>query len=248
MTSEMAHGEAELPEVQHPLPRIGPREYVGIGVFLTVVTALELWVSYSSLGTVKIPILILLSALKFGTVVAFFMHLRFDNKALTRFFVFGLALAAALLVALISIFWNDTTEHRPASQPFTKVSEAAGGAAAGAKSGAAATTTVKASEKEFAIDVPAQVTAGQVTFDISNTGSVAHNFWIVKTDLAADQLPTAAGQVDTSKLSVVGKTSADIAAGASATVTAQLTPGTYVVFCDVPGHYQLGMHALVTAK
>jgi uncharacterized cupredoxin-like copper-binding protein/heme/copper-type cytochrome/quinol oxidase subunit 4 len=245
MTSEMAHGEAELPVVEHPLPRIGPREYVIVGVFLTIITAVELWTSYSPLANgAKVPILILLSAIKFGAVVAFFMHLRFDNQALTRFFVFGLALASVLLLALIAIFWNDRTEHRPAPQAFVPKAEAPASAAAAP----AVASTVQVSEKEFSITAPADATAGKITFEIKNDGTVAHNLYIVKTDLAPDALPVAGAQLDQSKVDVVGHTSGDIAAGASATLTVTLEPGNYVLLCDVPGHYQLGMHAALVVK
>jgi caa(3)-type oxidase subunit IV len=245
MTGEMAH-EAELPTVQHPLPRIGPRQYVIVGVFLTIVTSIELWVSYSPLGTAKIPILIVLSAVKFGVVVAFFMHLRFDNPALTRFFVFGLALAGAILIALISIFWNDQTEHRPAPKPFVK---AEAGAAPAGGAAAAVSTAVGVTEHEFAITLAAaEAPAGQVKFEISNSGAVAHNIYVIKTDLAPDKLPVAGGTVDTSQVEVVAPTSADVAPGSTATVTANLAAGNYVLVCQVPGHYQLGMHAAFTVK
>ncbi len=242
MTSEVAHGEAELPAVVHPLPRIGPRQYVTIGVFLTIVTAVELWVSYSGLGSLRIPVLLVLSAVKFGIVVAYFMHLRFDNQALTRFFIFGLALASALLIALISIFWNDTSQHRAAAQPFHKGAETAGAAAA-------ASTTVQVTEREFSVTLgAAEAPAGEVKFEIANAGAVPHNIYVIKTDLAADALPTAGGLVDEGKVELVAKTSADIAPNGSATVTAKLAPGKYVLICNVVGHYQLGMHAAFVVK
>ena len=34
-----------------------------------------------------------------------------------------------------------------------------------------------------------------------------------------------------------------VAPGSTQTVNAQLEPGNYVIICNVPGHYQLGMHA-----
>src|SRR5690606_12979155 len=84
-----------------------------IGIVLTVITAVELAASYADLGALLIPILLILSAIKFAIVVALFMHLRFDNQLLTRLFVFGLLLAIALMVAVIAIFWNDDS-RRPA--------------------------------------------------------------------------------------------------------------------------------------
>jgi hypothetical protein len=56
-----------------------------------------------------IPVLIVLSAVKFAAVVAFFMHLYFEKRLLTQVFVGSFVLAGAMLIALISIFWTDIT-------------------------------------------------------------------------------------------------------------------------------------------
>jgi hypothetical protein len=40
-----------------------------------------------------------LSGIKFVAVVAFFMHLRFDNKILRRFFITGFVLATLVYIA-----------------------------------------------------------------------------------------------------------------------------------------------------
>ena len=41
----------------------------------------------------------------------------------------------------------------------------------------------------------------------------------------------------------VGATREPIGAGRVAALTLDLTPGSYVLLCNVAGHYQLGMHA-----
>src|SRR5690606_27555148 len=111
----MSYDTAATGEVRQHHVSLGPRQYVMIGVFLTVVTAIELWVSYAGLAAAPtVILLVLLSALKFGTVVAFFMHLRFDNQLLTRLFVFGFLLASALLLALIGLFWREHNLDRTA--------------------------------------------------------------------------------------------------------------------------------------
>ncbi|MEZ4501412.1 MAG: cytochrome C oxidase subunit IV family protein [Dehalococcoidia bacterium] len=88
---------------------LGPRQYVTIFAILTVVTVIELWLSYSDIGGLLIPLLILLSAFKFVVVVAYFMHLRFEPRILNRLFAGGFVLATLVLFALISLFWNDIT-------------------------------------------------------------------------------------------------------------------------------------------
>ncbi len=93
----------------HPPSTI--RQYVVTGAILTAITAVELFISYSSLPHgLMITLLITLSAVKFGIVVAIFMHLKFESGLLTRLFMFGLVLAASILVALITLFWNDSTD------------------------------------------------------------------------------------------------------------------------------------------
>lgn len=106
MTNE-AHVEGHG---EHPPTTI--REYVMIGLVLTVVTAVELWASYnvSILGSLLIPVLIVLSAFKFAVVVAMFMHLRFEHALLTRLFAFGLVLAMFIMLALVALFWNDHSD------------------------------------------------------------------------------------------------------------------------------------------
>jgi cytochrome c oxidase subunit 4 len=88
---------------------LGPRQYFTIFAILTIVTIIELWLSYSDIGGLLIPLLILLSAFKFGVVVAYFMHLRFEPRILNRMFIGGFVLASLVLFALIGLFWNDLT-------------------------------------------------------------------------------------------------------------------------------------------
>ncbi len=99
------HGHGE-----HPPTTI--RQYVIIGLILAVITVVELLVSYYPPGSLEIPLLIGLSAVKFIIVAALFMHLKFEHKFMTRVFVFGLALAAFLLFAVWALFLHDDTDAR----------------------------------------------------------------------------------------------------------------------------------------
>jgi cytochrome c oxidase subunit 4 len=102
----MAHSTEHAPE-QHGLT---PRQYIMIGLALTVITVVELAVSYSPLGAVLIPILIVLSAVKFAVVAAYFMHLRFESGLMTRVFVGSFILATCILIALVTLFWADLAD------------------------------------------------------------------------------------------------------------------------------------------
>ncbi len=103
MSAESGHSAGP-----HDRPHPTVRQYVLIGLLLTVITIVELFASYTpGLGVLLIPILLVLSAIKFAIVVAYFMHLRFEQALLTRLFVFGFVLAGAIMVSLLALFWGD---------------------------------------------------------------------------------------------------------------------------------------------
>jgi uncharacterized cupredoxin-like copper-binding protein len=75
---------------------------------------------------------------------------------------------------------------------------------------------------EFAIDMPTSVPAGTVSFDIANSGTMAHNFEVegegVEESLDEDLDPNQAE-----------------------TLTVELAPGTYTVYCPIGDHREQGM-------
>jgi cytochrome c oxidase subunit 4 len=104
MTMQAEHGTEE----QHGLE---PMQYIWIGVALTLITVVELGASlWVELGDALIPILVVLSAVKFVAVVAFYMHLRFENRLLMQVFAGSFALGGFVLLALITLFWTDITD------------------------------------------------------------------------------------------------------------------------------------------
>lgn len=83
----------------------GAKEYVRIFFILGAITALEVALYYvrEDLGAWFLPVLFTLMMSKFAIVVLWFMHLKFDDRRFSRFFLMGLAGAATLyLVVLIS--------------------------------------------------------------------------------------------------------------------------------------------------
>jgi len=75
--------------------------YLAIAAILTVITLAEFGVVYvAALKGAVIPILIILSAAKFWMVAAFFMHLKYDARLFTVFFVTGILLAIACTIAV----------------------------------------------------------------------------------------------------------------------------------------------------
>lgn len=110
--------------------------------------------------------------------------------------------------------------------------------------------TVKVSLADFSLKVDvATAKAGDVNFNVANTGAAPHEFFIVKTDLAPDGLPVKAGAVDESASGVtpIGRTP-QIGGGQSKEASFKLEPGKYVLICNIPAHYGLGMRAAFTVQ
>ena len=97
---------------------------------------------------------------------------------------------------------------------------------------------------------PDSASAGEVTFDVTNDAEQTHEFVVFKTDLAADQLPTdEGGDVDEAGAGVeLVDEIEDIEGGSTQSLTVNLDAGSYVLICNLPGHYQQGMHASFTAS
>ncbi len=86
---------------RHP----SPKEYIRIAVVLALVTAAEVTVYYiDALRDVLIPLLFLFAIVKFALVAMWFMHLKFDSRTYSRFFLMGLAGAVTLFVAVMLMF------------------------------------------------------------------------------------------------------------------------------------------------
>jgi cytochrome c oxidase subunit 4 len=83
-----------------------PAQYWKIAVLLAVLTAIEVAMFYLDrefqLGALNAIILIALAFLKFVIVIGWFMHLRFENGTLSKFFTAGFVLAIALYLVVLS--------------------------------------------------------------------------------------------------------------------------------------------------
>ena len=111
------------------------------------------------------------------------------------------------------------------------------------------TGAVNVTEKDFAIGLDeSTASSGPVDFEITNEGPSVHEFVVFQTDLAPDALPlNKDGDVDEEGKGVKHIDEVeDIAAGSTESLNVSLTTGNYVVICNLPGHYKLGMHAPLT--
>ena len=82
-----------------------PFTYFKVAMTLSVITAAEVGVFYiEELGKGIIPILVVMSVAKFALVAMFYMHLHYDARLFSWFFVGGLALAVLVVIALLALF------------------------------------------------------------------------------------------------------------------------------------------------
>jgi uncharacterized cupredoxin-like copper-binding protein len=94
------------------------------------------------------------------------------------------------------------------------------------------------------------VHAGRVAFETSNEGRVDHELLVVRTKLPADKLGDprfagvyAVGAPHDHFAQAAGLGSRHLVPGRRRVDVATLTPGDYVLFCSLPGHYARGQRA-----
>jgi cytochrome c oxidase subunit 4 len=106
------------------------KQYIVVAVVLAALTALEVstyWWPKDFPVSLSTGMLVFLMIVKFGTVTAFFMHLKFDKRILTIVFYSGLFLALGVYLAVLTAFrfWGPPDNHvvpqtnQPAGQHST---------------------------------------------------------------------------------------------------------------------------------
>jgi uncharacterized cupredoxin-like copper-binding protein len=149
---------------------------------------------------------------------------------------FGIALIA-LVFALSNRDDNNDTGHLRTGSAGSAMGGAAmmGGSAVGNGAPAGVRTIhVKLGEMWVKPDYTS-VKAGKVTFAATNTGQVEHELMIERVPLKMDgpgrpNEEAAQGMIE------------DMEPGDSGKMTLKLAPGSYVLFCNVTGHYAAGQH------
>ena len=112
--------------------------------------------------------------------------------------------------------------------------------------------------KEFEI-VPSATSApaGKVYFRVTNDGpNDAHEFVVIKSDLATDALPVADGKVPEDDVDFIDEIEPFVV-GSTGSITLDLEAGSYVLICNIAqveadgkleSHYEEGMHAAFTVQ
>ncbi len=81
--------------------------YWKVAVILTLITVAEVWVYYIPSivqSHVFVPLLLILSAVKFAIVVLFYMHLKYDHRIFRALFTGPLIVAMVTIVSLLFLF------------------------------------------------------------------------------------------------------------------------------------------------
>lgn len=85
----------------------GELTYIKVAALLALITIVEVAIYYIQWMHDKnllVPALIVLSAVKFFTVVSYFMHLKFDPRLLAYAFIVGLIFGAGLILSFMGLF------------------------------------------------------------------------------------------------------------------------------------------------
>lgn len=100
---------------------------------------------------------------------------------------------------------------------------------------------------EFSIKAsPSNVPAGTVNFAVKNAGANNHELVVVRSSAAPGSLPlNATNSLDEAQVQVV-KRMDRLASGASGSLGVDLTPGSYILLCNIGTHYQRGMNLAFT--
>jgi len=102
-TPALVAAEQHTDHVEHPEWPV----YWKVGLFLTIITVLEVWAYYIPAFVASklfVPSLLIMSGVKFATVVMFYMHLRYDHKLFRALFTGPLLIAVATLIGLLFLF------------------------------------------------------------------------------------------------------------------------------------------------
>jgi uncharacterized cupredoxin-like copper-binding protein len=120
-------------------------------------------------------------------------------------------------------------------------------------------TQVEVTLTEYSVSVdPDHVPAGATTFNVTNSGSVMHEFVVIKTDIDEADLPIKDNKVDEDAEGIEPVDEIDgIDPGKTKHLRLELDAGKHVLICnrqrDLPdggkeSHYDLGMHVAFTVE
>ena len=98
------HADLHAMGVEHEHPTWST--YWKVAVILTLITVFEVWIYYTPFkeNRLFVPVLLVMSAVKFAIVVLFYMHLKYDHKLFRALFTGPLTIAVLTLIGLLFLF------------------------------------------------------------------------------------------------------------------------------------------------
>ena len=155
-------------------------------------------------------------------------------------FLAAIALLFVGMLAAVEVFGAESGEAEAGAEATAETTTAETTTTSAATTGTTATTattattttsaqsaTVDVSETEFKIQLPkSSLAAGSYTFDVKNDGKIPHDL-VVKGGGVDEKTPL-------------------LDAGKSGSLKVDLKPGTYDLYCSVPGHKEAGMDVKLT--
>lgn len=123
------------------------------------------------------------------------------------------------------------------------------GCGGGSNRSTASTSVIGVSERDFAIQAPKTLPAGEVVLRVQNKGPDTHEFLVVRASsvrlpMRSDGLTVDEERLQRSEVGVLEPAEAH----AVRDLTLHLAPGRYVLFCNMSGHFIGGMHRLLVVR
>jgi uncharacterized cupredoxin-like copper-binding protein len=126
---------------------------------------------------------------------------------------------------------------------------AASGCSAGQAGTRTGATVLRVAERDFHISAPTHVRAGDVRLSVANRGPDAHELIVVRE--RGSKLPLRRDGVTVNEEALERATVGALEPGTPGRVRdlrVHLTPGRYVLLCNMSGHYLGGMHAALVVR
>ena len=228
-------------EVAHPTPIT----YAKVAALLGVITGVEVGIFY--IGAIKdllVAMFIVLSAVKFALVAMFYMHLRFDSRLFSGFFVGGLMLAASVILALMALFqlFAGSSSTEVVASTDDGAAHTTAGESEGSGSDYTHQITTNGDQLKFSMSSLSARTGAKVVLNFNNGANVQQHNWVLVPTGTKDEI-AAAGMMAGPASGWVPEDARIIAQ------TALLGPGesgevhftapaagTYQFVCTFPGH------------
>jgi uncharacterized cupredoxin-like copper-binding protein len=153
---------------------------------------------------------------------------QFPGRGLRVFLVTCVLLFVGMMSAVIFVA-RESGEAKASPETTTQAASTQATTSSATTTTTSAATSVPVSETEFKIALPkTNVSAGSYAFEVKNDGHIPHDF-VVQGNGVDEKTPT-------------------IQPGKSATIKVDVKPGTYDVYCSIPGHKQAGMDVKLTVS